>query len=586
MPRRVRVRFALPALAVAGLLLLAAVAALAPPARADTATIEAPRDTWVDKTQQSFSGSNDATALLNANAQKTKWAFFMAPAMNSIPAGATVTGVDVIVNPRETDGQTLTVHKPANCWAQSANVTWTTAQTTYLPGSALGSAAGTTAGVDKVIPMSLPLDPMFQTNGDWCIALKTSFSSKSQNRGVETSNDTVAPAVPVRFRITWTTAATTTTTSTTTTLPPTTTSTTTTLPPTTTTLPPPCGGPITITTGGVYSGCYESLTSTPAVRISTTQLVILDHATIRHTGIGALWGVAGTRLRSYDSTYQALDPGTGPHDQRAVKVLEPAEFIFENNRLIDGQGILVNVNHRTIPSPMQVRYNDVLNLGRYPPAELIQFIQLTLGDTPAATGPDIAWNRVTNLFGQSQVEDNINVFDSEGTVATPIDIHHNLVDGGYPTTVTGGYSGCGINAEAHSAWVRIHDNTVIGTTNCGLGLHGGHDNHEYANRVVSDGRNEAGQLLTAANIGMSLWNIGSEPEWANNRMTDNTVGWIRNNAGTPVRNDWWMPDCAPAGSCIGNVSLPNPIDATDEQAERDAWEAARAAAGVTVGVRS
>ena len=74
----------------------------------------------------------------------------------------------------------------------------------------------------------------------------------------------------------------------------------TTTPATTTAPPQACGGPITITTGGTYSGCYRSTsTSTPAVTISTTQPVTLSRARIIAKGNG----VFGEGLPAFNSQF-------------------------------------------------------------------------------------------------------------------------------------------------------------------------------------------------------------------------------------------------------------------------------------------
>ena len=95
--------------------------------------------------------------------------------------------------------------------------------------------------------------------------------------------------------------------------PPTTTTSTTTT--TTATIPGQCtpGTPITITAGGVYSGCYESaMVGTPAVTVNTTQPVRLDHATVRHRGMG-VFDVNDTvrgNLTIVNSTFLATNPGS------------------------------------------------------------------------------------------------------------------------------------------------------------------------------------------------------------------------------------------------------------------------------------
>ena len=131
---------------------------------------------------------------------------------------------------------------------------------------------------------------------------------------------------------------------------------------TTTTITTTCD-PITITTGGTYSGCYESTSpSTPAVRIQTTAAVTLDHATIRHAGIGIQGTVNGINLTVRHSKLTALNTG-GTFDQRALRVASPSTVVLEQNDLIDGHGVIIDGG---TPSVVRVRYNDVVNVGRYP----------------------------------------------------------------------------------------------------------------------------------------------------------------------------------------------------------------------------
>ena len=72
----------------------------------------------------------------------------------------------------------------------------------------------------------------------------------------------------------------------------------------------------------------------------------------------------------------------------------------------------------------------------------------------------------------------------------------------------------------------------------------------------------------------------------NNSVHDNVVGYNRFD-GTLSRSDYWLPACGVDGNtCTNNTSMAGGlITTTDEQDARDDWDAARVAAGVTVGPR-
>ncbi len=348
-----------------------------------------------------------------------------------------------------------------------------------------------------------------------------------------------------------------------------------------------CGGPISITAGGTYSGCYESTNpANPAVVINTTAPVTLDHATIRHAGEGIRAVVySDVQLTVTNSKFQALNPGT-PSDQRAMYLYKPASLIAEHNSFQDGHGIFIGGNGQTV-SPIRIRYNTSLNIGHYSePGCCIQFAQFNRVISPAA---EIAWNKITNIYGQSQIEDTVNMYMSSGTgVANPIDIHNNLVDGAYPDSGDGSdFTGGGLllgdgDVTAVGNYGIIHDNRVIGSTNYGVGVAGGHDNHLYNNRVVSDMKAENGTTVGSTfGQGVTLWdsyNRGAG-SMTNSNAYNNTSGWVRPDG----RANWWLPGCDPAGACTGNVAMPDPITSATEQAERDAWAAEVAGAGLTIG---
>jgi len=343
-----------------------------------------------------------------------------------------------------------------------------------------------------------------------------------------------------------------------------------------------CGGPITISTGGTYSGCYASTDiNTPAVKITTTAAVTINRATIHHAGV-AITAPSGANLTLTNSTVQATSVASA--NQRVWEINSPVSVVVEHNNIFDGQGFW---NGSGTPGTMRFRYNEVKNIGRYPhPATAnccVQFVQM---DSVTSPGIEIAWNRITNTYGQSDVEDNVNMYKTSGTdSAHPIDIHHNLVDGAYPRSgdatnpnFTGG--GLLLGDSGFGAHGIIHDNRVINTADYGVAISGGQDNHLYNNRIVSD-INAAGTtspVMATWAQGIIVWDTHSLGNMTNDTAYNNVSALIRPDG----RADWWLPNCTPLTACTGNVNGPTPTAAL-EQAERDGWAADLAAAGLTVG---
>jgi hypothetical protein len=368
--------------------------------------------------------------------------------------------------------------------------------------------------------------------------------------------------------------------------------TTTTMPVTTTTptTVPVCspGTPVTVSSGTVLRGCYRSTDpGIPAITVDTTQPVELDHARVEHAGHGLWMERNGAQINVHDSTFQKLPTTFGAAaQQRAIYAWGAVRLHVVNNRLIDGDGVHWNEGTGQAVEGSFLR-NEIWNVGRYQPTSLVQafqFAQSSLG------GLEVAWNKITNIFGQSDAEDVINFFTSGGTSLAPVDVHHNLVDGAYPlVSGPGSFTGGGINiGDNLPFYIRAHHNWVVSTTNFGLTIGSGNNLEIDNNVVVNDGL--ANGLATGPDFGNGI-NLWDSPTYTgvptDCSVHDNVVGFIRVEADEDlVRSDYFTPRCGLDGNtCSNNTSMSDPIDATDEQAARDAWEAARVAAGVTVGPR-
>jgi len=254
--------------------------------------------------------------------------------------------------------------------------------------------------------------------------------------------------------------------------------------------------------------------------------------------------------------------------------------VTERNDLIDGMGIWLGSNSSAplAIAPLRVRFNDTVDVARYgDPSCCVQFLQFD----KVVGAADVGWNRVTNGSGRSDVADTINMYMSGGSGPSAIvDIHDNLIDGAYDLGSNGaGYVGGGIIAGDNGGnWTTIRDNRVVSTSNYGVAIVGGHDNHLVGNRLVNDGRDDSGAPHGPSfAVGIPVWQP-SVPTGPNDSATGNSVAWNRPDG---TRNDTWI---AVAGASVaGNTALAGAVTAATEQAEVRAWGSAAAAAGVGVG---
>jgi hypothetical protein len=253
------------------------------------------------------------------------------------------------------------------------------------------------------------------------------------------------------------------------------------------------------------------------------------------------------------------------------------------------------------PVALTVRYNQFTNMsgditggGRWS-AHAIQL------NGVHAPNVDISWNEVDNTPNQSDVDDNISLFESSGTATSPINVHDNYVNGGYPNpATTPGYAGSGImlgdngGGNVSNGYEIAQNNIVIRTTNTAVAIAGGTNNIIRNNVGVSACELPDGTPLPTCNVGMYVGDW--IPAGSNNQAYGNTLGWWGNAGvgGPDFRNDWWIPGCT--GNCsnyhYGSTTLTGPDDGgipgpritlSDESAQTTVWQNKLAANGVTIG---
>jgi hypothetical protein len=352
------------------------------------------------------------------------------------------------------------------------------------------------------------------------------------------------------------------------------------------------GGPITITTGGVYTGRWLSPDAdTPAVRILTSEPVFILDSVLSGPGnlIEAIGVDADLTVRN-TSGFGVMPDEAWRHVGRFVDVDDFKNVVIEHNYLEQTAGIYL-ADYDGLATPggnVTIRFNSAKNIeGRVRDGagnlvagdEDKQFVQFNRVHNISSAV--IAWNQVINVAGESEVEDVISIHESSGTSASPILIHNNYIKGAYPADpYSDDFSGGGIMlSDGGSNYVRAYNNQVIDTTNYGLAISSGHDNLFYNNRVLSLGTLPDGTPTPAQNVGAYIWDVNNSGagEFFNNSGTGNQVGWLR----FGERNDWWVPD---ATAWTGNTAWPGNINANTVAGEWTFWLNKLAGNGFTVGV--
>ncbi|HEX8524264.1 MAG TPA: SdrD B-like domain-containing protein [Tepidisphaeraceae bacterium] len=372
------------------------------------------------------------------------------------------------------------------------------------------------------------------------------------------------------------------------------------------------GAPLVITHGGTYTGTYTSTNpQVPAVTVDTDEPVTIQKATI--TGPGDLIFAAAphANITIRNSKAYGVNPDiAGETKGRFIDADGFDNVIVENNYLEGTAGIfLLNyAGDRTASETVRIVGNRAKNVdGRKSDGKggyfdfntrvsqldgheedgfkEVQFVQLN--KVAGVPNVEIAWNEVVNEPGKSRVEDNINIYKSSGTQASPILIHDNYIQGAYTIkpwqkshvesdwTWDWSYSGGGIllgdalgddGPAGDPAYIRAYDNQVVSTTNYGIAISTGHDIEFAKNRIVSSGVLPDGRLIAAQNVGGYVWDsteVGAG-RFYNNNSRENTLGW---NLGDK-RNDWWIPNSA---SNLDNKHWPGTVTRETETAEYQLW---------------
>ena len=182
----------------------------------------------------------------------------------------------------------------------------------------------------------------------------------------------------------------------------------------------------------------------PAVTIATSQPVTIQNSIIRSRGaLIASYGY-NANLTVRNTQGFGLNPNVyGRYPGRFIDLENFSNLVVENNYMEGTSGIYLYqyTGNYTPAQTIKVMRNSALNIdGRYSDGKggfltgpfdnyYVQFFQINgVKNLPEV---EIAWNQVINEPGKSRVEDNISIFDSGGTPASPFRIHNNYIQGAY-----------------------------------------------------------------------------------------------------------------------------------------------------------
>lgn len=166
--------------------------------------------------------------------------------------------------------------------------------------------------------------------------------------------------------------------------------------------------------------------------------------------------------------------------------------------------------------------------GPFPRGQMVQFDDVT------GAGNKINHNTGENLPGVSFPEDAINLFKTQGTPASPVEVIGNRIRGGGPSKEGGGI----MLGDNGGAYIIAKENILVDPGQYGMAIAGGNHITITANTIY--GRQQA-----FTNVGIYIWNQHISG-CALNTVTNNKVQWI--NATGEANPGWNQGNC---GQTIG-----------------------------------
>lgn len=185
-------------------------------------------------------------------------------------------------------------------------------------------------------------------------------------------------------------------------------------------------------------------------------------------------------------------------------------------------------------STIQFTNNEVENVqGPFPKGAMVQF------DDVSGTGNRVLNNRCENISGQSNPEDVISMYKSNGTKADPIQITGNLIRGGGPSRTGGGI----MLGDNGGSYMIAENNILVNPGNYGMAIAGGNNLQIINNTIYSS-------ETSVSNVGIYIWNQSSGG-CSLNTISGNQVNWRMFNGQS--NNSWDNGNCGAVTGWSSNL---------------------------------
>lgn len=155
---------------------------------------------------------------------------------------------------------------------------------------------------------------------------------------------------------------------------------------------------------------------------------------------------------------------------------------------------------------IKFNYNDVKNvIGPMPRGQMCQFDHVTGG------GNSISYNAGENISGQSNPEDEISLYNSNGLAADPILIESNWIRGGGPSNSGGGI----MTGDNGGSYIVVRNNVLVNPGQYGIAIASGNNITIENNKVFSE-------QLPFSNVGIYAFNQYPS-DCSSNTVINNTI---------------------------------------------------------------
>lgn len=201
----------------------------------------------------------------------------------------------------------------------------------------------------------------------------------------------------------------------------------------------------------------------------------------------------------------------------------------------------VYVDHPT-GGNIVVNNNQIVNMhGPGPRGQFVQF------NTVSGAGNQISYNHCENIAGQSTSQEAINLYMSNGTPASPIQVVGNWIRGGGPGNASGGIQ----LGDTGGSYETASDNIIVNPGQMGLSISGG-DHISFINNTVY----AASQYFT--NVGVVVWGQAGYSV-TNPTVSGNKIKFVNS---ANAENDSWIASGNPTPSGWSTNTWNAGIDAT------------------------